>query len=305
MEKRISVSVHNHQNKASGLIAEIRRDERFEYVDFLSYADILLIDHDATEYYKRAIMTYKRSGAKVLLYPHGATAHLAWDGVWEPFDMVDGFIAMSYGQAETMWRYGYPKPVYVTGWHWCEKKPFTPAQGKEVLFAPIHALSNGFIHPDIKALNGLIHDQLCRMNIGLTVRYIGSLEDCGIESTHNDVIYTQGRPDNSIDDIDSADYVVSFGTFAYLAIARGKPTIMYRQDLPYFDGHSIENIKEAENWELYGDFMRYPIDMPHEGDILAQANADSLELSEWKDLFIGDQMAPGTLGDILLEVMNV
>ena len=284
------VAIRDHQNKSAGLMDAIRRSHKLEYAPPGHYADVLLIDHDATDYYKKYIDVYKEIGAKVYLYPHGATAHLAWDGVWPVYDKVDGYLAMSEGQAETMRRYGYPKPVKVTGWHWCEQKAFKPAQGRKVLYAPIHVLGNGFIHADVRDMNTLVMERLCQLDIQLKVRYVGELDACGIEVV-NDVEYVKGNADNSYRDIDQSDFVVSFGTFAYLAIARGKPTMMYRQEIPYFDGHSAETVKEAESWELYGDYMEYPINVL-EDNAFKKSNT---EQKDWRDLFIGDQITPERL----------
>lgn len=292
----VTVAVRDHQNKSRGIVDAIRRSKHLELVEIGGKADILLVDHDVTIYYRNLIDAYKAAGAKVLLYPHGATAHLAWDGVWPVHKNTDGFLAMSEGQAEVMEIYGYPKPIRVTGWHWCEQKPFQKfAGGKpKVLYAPIHVLGNGFIHQPIKELNALVFEWLCGKNIDLKVRYVGDLAACGIERAGS-VEYTQGKADNSIADIDAADYVVSFGTFAYLAVARGKPTIMYRQDIPYFDGHAEDDVREAESWELYEEFMRYPVDALEE-DAFALANIDPVE---WKERFIGEQMTVERLEEAL------
>lgn len=290
----MKIAIRDHQNKSAGLAAALR--ENFEVVDLGQPADVLLIDHDVTPYYKKIIDAYKAYGAKVYLYPHGATAHLAWDGVWEPYDKVDGFLAMSEGQAETMRRYGYPKPVSVTGWHWCEQKQFQAWDRQErakVLFAPIHALNNGFIHQDVKDLTALVFERLCALPIDLTVRYVGDLQACGVEVV-NDVVYKKGYKDNSIADIDAADFVVSFGTFAYLAVARGKPCLMYRQEIPYFDGHSADDVREAEHWDYYEEFMKYPLDV-----LDHSFNEANQEQTEWRARFIGEQITPERVKELI------
>lgn len=294
----IVVTFRDHQNKSAGLYQSLMMDARFKIVPLGEPADILLIDHDATAYYRQIIDTYKAIGTKIVLYPHGATAHLAWDGVWPVYDKVDAFLAMSEGQAETMHRYGYPKPVYVTGWHWCEIKPFRRSYNKRILFAPIHALNNGFLHPEVKRLNGRVHDALAKTaGKELSVRYMGDLDIIGIKPDER-VEYHRGAADNSYHDIDTADLVVSFETFAYLSIARGKPTVMYRQEIPYFDGHDEQSIRYAKHWKQYGDFMRYPVTIGQDG--LVSGNAfDPDQIAEWKQLFIGEPMPEGRLGDIL------
>ncbi len=159
-----------------------------------------------------------------------------------------------------------------------------------MLFAPIHALNNGFIRQEIKDLTALVFERLCALPIDLTVRYIGNLE----LETVNDVKYKKGNADNSIGDIDAADFVVSFGTFAYLAIARGKPTMMYRQEIPYFDGHAEDDIREAEHWDYYEEFMKYPLDV-----LDNSFNEANEEQSEWRKRFIGEQITPERMKEIL------
>ena len=287
------VAIRDHQNKSRGLVQAL---SDFEVVPLGVPADFLLIDHDATAYYRQVIDAYHKTGAKVYLYPHGATAHLAWDGVWPEYEKVSGYLAMSEGQAETMRRYGYSKPISVTGWHWCEQKPFRAwnrERKAKVLFAPIHALNNGFLFKEVKEETQLVFERLCALPVDLKVRYIGDLESCGIERV-NDVEYVKGSKDNSIEDIDEADFVVSFGTFAYLSVARGKPTLFYRQDIPYFDAHSNDDIRYAEHWDFYGDYMRYPIDVLDHSFI--EANQ---EQAEWRKLFIGEQITPERMKGIL------
>ena len=196
---------------------------------------------------------------------------------------------MSKGQAITMMAYGYEPPIYITGWHWCDQMPFQPFTKERklnVLYAPIHALNNGFIYHEIKELNALIFEQLCTKPINLVVRHVGSMESCGIEMV-NDVVYHPAHVYNQIDDIDHADVVISFGTFGYMAVARGKPTLFYRQDIPYFDGHSEESILFAENWDDYGDYMRFPYDYPENS--FMDAMDDPVK---WKNTFIGPQITP-------------
>lgn len=295
------IAVHDHQGKSRGIFNALHGN--FELVEFGEPADILLIDHDATPYYKKIIKAYTQIGAKVFLYPHGATAHLAWDGIWNSDQDVSCYLAFSDGQKECMTRYGYPKPIRVTGWSWCGQNPFTAwnMKGKaKVLYAPIHALNNGFLYHEVLEMNAWVFDQLRRLPIDLKVRYIHSLDSCGIDKIGG-VEYKRGNPTNSTDDIDQADFVVSFGTFLYLAVARGKPSIAYRQDIPYFDGHAENQITFAEHWDYYGDFMKYPVDI---GDFTSPVSAFKAANNEdyirqWKDLFIGPQITPDRMKDIL------
>ena len=294
------IAVRDHQNKSAGLVKAIRERGKHQIVEVGHFADMLLIDHDVTLYYKNIIERYKTADAKIVLYPHGATAHLAWDGVWPIDSRVDAYLAQSNGQAEVMQTYGYPNPIHVTGWHWCEQKRFkeTEPERKTVLFAPIHPQNSGFIYSKVKDLTRKVLDQLYALeDFDITVRYVGDIEDNRLDD-YSGINFVKGFKDNSIEDIDKADLVVSFGTFAYLAIARGTPTIMYRQGIPYFDGHSEDSVRYATHWNLYKDFMRYPYDIEDKPDIGKVMNNEK-SIKDWKSNFIGEQINPDVLDDIL------
>lgn len=297
------IAVRDHQNKSIGLVKAIGDYGKHQIVEFEQFADMLLIDHDVTSYYKNIIERYTLAGAKIVLYPHGATAHLAWDGVWPVDSRVNAYLAQSEGQAEVMRRYGYPNPIYVTGWHWCEQKKFkeTTPEKKTILFAPIHPQDSGFIYSKVKDLTTKALDYLCTLkDFDITVRYLGDIKQNRLDD-YSGINFVQGYADNSIADIDRADLVVSFGTFAYLAIARGIPTIMYRQSIPYFDGHNEENVRFASNYHLYEDFIKYPYDVEDEPNIEKVVNSDKT-IIQWKDKFIGEQINPERLNDSLEEI---
>ncbi len=299
------IAIRDHQNKSVGLVKAIRVHGEHEIVDVGEFADILLIDHDVTMFYKNIIERYHAAGSKIVLYPHGATAHLAWDGVWPVDSRVDAYLAQSEGQAEVMRRYGYPNPIYVTGWHWCEQKRFKNKQSERpsVLFAPIHPQNSGFIFSKVRNATRNALDYLYTLKgFDITVRHIGDIAQNKL-SDYSGIKFVQGHTDNSIEDIDNADLVVSFGTFAYLAIARGIPTIMYRQDIPYFDGHSEESVKFAAHFYLYRDYIRYPYDVTDELDINWVMSQET-GIKQWKKNFIGEIIDPAKLNEILEDILH-
>ena len=108
-------------------------------------ADLLLIDLDPPEFgYRQFIDRFADQGAKVLLYPHGAGPLLVYDGLYEPYERVDGNLVIGPGQAELMRRMEYPHPTHAIGWTLCEQRPFRPAADvRNVLFAPTHPNGDG------------------------------------------------------------------------------------------------------------------------------------------------------------------
>jgi hypothetical protein len=227
----------------------------------------------------------------VFLYPHAARPQIVWDGIWEPWPNIRCNFVPAPGHKEVMQRYGYEFPVEVTGWTYCDLKPFRPVKEiKNILFGPIHPSARGwFAEEDLEANKATFKILLkyCRANhIKLTVRYIQDLKKNGIERVSG-VNYIQGKPDLTIREIDRADVVVGHQTFAYLAIARGKPTLMMREDIP---PHTVYHGQTAyvKSWEKYADIMQYPLDILA-GDAAAEiekACKGTSEVKAWADRFI-------------------
>ena len=299
------VSVYNHQNKATG-IADAIRSQGHELTNLQS-ADILLIDHDGPQYYRDIIDYAERCKIPVWLYSHGANSCMAWDGWWEPHPWTSGYLANAPGHKEIMKRYGYPKPVHVIGWHWCEKiipQPRPPVTS--VLFAPIHPLGNGFMRPEARAANGQAFARLLATGYQIRLRYIGSLEAQGLWEEPG-VEYEMGQPDNTTLSIDRAECVVSWGTFAHLAVARGKPVVFYGQDDIPGDGHSADGMRYVRHWKKYKNLLRYPIDLcdGNARDQMQAAARSDVATFEWIANFIGLQLNPLRLSRLLEELANV
>jgi hypothetical protein len=119
----------------------------------------------------------------------------------------------------------------------------------------------------------------------VTVRYLGDLEANGLWRVPG-VEFVQGKPDNSVHDIDRHDLVVGKETFAWMAVARGVPTIMFGQE------HSPEDDEgrvQVKNWERYRDLVRFPFDLsdgPVE-DVAVRASSDAVVVNAWRDEWIG------------------
>lgn len=249
------IALHDHQNKGKPL-ARALAEAGHELTTI--EPELLLIDFDGPEYYRRIIEHFD---VPTVLYPHGATAMAAWDGIWSLGDEIAGYIAMSKGQADILRSYGFPRPVYEVGWWWCDIEPYRPAERLDrVLFAPIHPLNNGYIRPEVAEVNRAAFADLlahiCPDKI--SVRFIHSIEGCGLWREER-VEYHQGQMDTTVEDIETADAVVGYGTFAHLAAARGKPVVMFGQDLPLWDGHEPGKVKFAVHWDDYREIIRYPV----------------------------------------------
>jgi hypothetical protein len=284
----VKIAIKDHQNKSAGIVGALSKTS---CTSDLVNPDLLFIDHDGPEYYRKIIDRFPN--AQVLLYPHGAMAYLAWDGLWKVNPRTTGYLAMSHGMADNMRLYGYPNPIAVTGWHWCEQKEYEWRETRRILFAPVHPLTNGWLWEEIKIRNAKTYEKLLKSGCEIVVRHIGSLEQNGLWHVDG-VEYDAGMMDNSEASFNSVDLVVSFGTFAYLAVARGVPTVMYCQDVPMWEGSGDHNLRFVAHWEQLAPLIEYPY------DIRWYEIGDELEEPKvWRDRYIGEQITPERLVECL------
>jgi hypothetical protein len=286
---------HEHQGKGIGLVRALR-DLGWTPA---AQPDLFLIDFDGPPYYVEMIRRYKALGAKVALYPHGATAQLCLD-IWDNSPEVDAYLAFSHGQAEVLRKFRYPRPVYVTGWQWCEQREArTLGSANRLLFAPIHPLGNGFLHPlHADANRRAFADILDHYPLDvISVRLVGTPEANGLQYVPG-VEYHQASLEISTADMDRSDLVVSHGTFAYLSVARGLPTVMYGYDYPFMDGNSLGEAVSAKHWDEYADYMRDPV------AVLDDLPGSEKTVRRWRDSFIGEQMTAARLGEALEAIFS-
>ena len=299
----LKVQVHNWQGKANELMAALKR-QGAEIVK--ANPDVMLIDFDAAvPYYTKKIEKAYQQGAEIALYSHGAPVITAYDRVWEPDPRVRVYLAQSEGQKEVMRAYGYPHPIEVIGWHYCKQKKFKPAKEiKKILFAPHHPHGDGYLMPLAKESNADAYEKLRQTPYKIRIMHIGDIRYNGLRHD-SDVEYVISKKTNqhSLEEIDKADLVISnLGTFASLAVARGKPVVVYGQNIRPHDGYNDEDITYVKNWERYRDLMRYPYDIselkPKASQNLIEYAAQN-EAKEWREKFIGDPLDEVKLFEVL------
>lgn len=250
-------------------------------------------------------------GVPVMLYPHGARPMLQWDGMYPIWPHTRLNLLIAEGHREVMEVYGYPLPMAVSGWALCKLSAFSvqPSASEEsrlirVLFGPIHPTRNGFLHPADRAANTMTYYKLLTTpGIKLTVRHVMSLERNGLWGEPG-VNYVLGNPNGSTEEIDQADVVVGHQTFAYLAVARGKAVIMFGNDVRSHSGNSMSNMKWAAHYEAYRELMRYPLEMETARDGKETRKLIDCALASdvgqaWRERFIGEQMEPGKLVELI------
>lgn len=248
----------------------------------------------------------RRHGVKrFFVYPHSARPNLINDiePLW--YHTSAEFVSAP-GHVEIMRRYGHNRPIHVVGWSLCEMLPFRArARVRKVLFAPIHPrcdrIDQEYNWNVYKILEKLADDDL----IKLTVRYIKSLPESGLRDANKDhpnIRYVEGHLMPSTYQIDDTDVVVGHQTFAYIAIARGVPTIMFGEDLPTHLVPRKRPPQFARNWSKYHDLLRYPHDIMDSNDPLRMMQLVSLSdqtIKEWRERMIGEPFKPKEFLDIV------
>jgi hypothetical protein len=237
----------------------------------------------------------------VLMYPHSARPMVQWDGMYPVWPHTSALITIGSGHRQVMESFGYPLPVEVCGWTLCDQVPFKiiPVGDHpiEVLFGPIHPNANGWLHPLDKGMNALVYRCLLETpGIHLTVRHIKRLDISGLWLAAG-VKYIMANPNGSTVEMDATDVVVGYETFAYLAVARGKPLLMFGDQLIPHSGNLPTKMHWAKNFDNYREIWRYPIsfDMAHGGKFIRQQieRAMSQDVGcAWRKKFIGKQLDP-------------
>ena len=302
------VQISDHQDKSQAL-----KEALAHYGHEIVYTDpeVLLIDFDGpVAHYPKTIERAYERGAAVFLYSHGAMPLTCWDGIWTPSDKVSGFLAQTPGQKAVMEAYHYPHPVHVIGWHYTDQYPFEQTTGKRVLFAPWHPQGTGWLIPEGRAANARMYKLLTQIpGINLTIRHAGNLADNNLPFDPVVTKYERSNKslDTSVESILNYDIIIGYGTFAYLSVALGKPTVMYGQNCVPYDGYSAETCAYVKHWDWYSHLMHYP----HDGDVdnvwqlmAVMDKACKEEATEWRREFIGEQFKEREFCDLLEKLVR-
>lgn len=262
-------------------------------------ADFILADHDQRSDMKRM----QRENKKLFIHPHSARSMILWDGILPTSPFVRCNFVFAPGHAKVMRLYGYTRPVEVIGWTYCPIKPFTPSPVIEkVLFAPIHpnqgadARGQRLTQHD-KGLNTQTFEALQKLPIKLTVRYFGKLEDNGIPCVDGvEYVESDLTLKSSLDTIQAHDIIVGHQTFAYLAIASGKPTVMFGEDTAPHAMHV-----QVRSWHRYRNLLMYPLDLlvGEPMGVLEQAARSDEPIQTWRKNFIGEPFDPNYFVTVL------
>lgn len=243
---------------------------------------------------------FRREGASLVIYPHTAIAGWWYDGLLEPPIGFDAILVVGEGQKEVQKIITPNSRVETIGWGYCPILPFKkPEVVKRILFAPIHPSGN-VLRPEAKDVNARVYRRLLGLpDVQVVVRVLGSLQDNGLWQSPNAII-SEGKPDGSYADIDAADLVIAEGMYLSLAVARGKPSIGMNQRVSQrVNGNGCA----PKQWWKYNRLQAYPIDFD-DGSIteLIDRALDESQVSEWRQRFIGEQLQPEHLSDLLKDI---
>lgn len=288
-----SFYIFNHQHKGD-LYKAAMHDAGYRIV-MAPVAQVVFIDIDNPGRVNKLHRTLSSGKARLFIYPHAARPGIAWDGLFQSNRYTCAQFVAAEGHIEIMRAYGYKKPLHVAGWAYCPLVDFRKvAEPRNILFGPIHPTRSNFLSDLDKKINKATYERLLKLvdngHIKLTVRYMRGLDVNGLWPDPR-VTFVNGATDLSFTEIDSCDLVVSHQTFAYIAIARGKPTLMMSEETPPRNGGSEETMKFVDSWDKYKDMLMYPLDILSVDDtmgLIRRACASDADIADWRRRIIGE-----------------
>lgn len=284
--------VFDHQLKGATL-KQALEDAGHIPIDDARIADVLLVDFDGDYAHPRPklIQATLDSGGIVLVYPHGAYPTFQYFSTITADNRVAAHLVQGLGVAAVYQHIGMTVPVHVIGWYYCPLVPFQPVgEVRRILFCPAHPSGARYLCDAMKAENARIYRTLLDCNAELHVSLYGKPEDNGLWLDPS-VSYWRGDLNLFWEDIDQADLVVAEGTKGYMAVARGKPVVMFAQD---YAPRTDDDPSQIPGWDQLGPMLKYPIsfDADRFAEQAEAACAGSPETAEWRDRMVGRPWNP-------------
>lgn len=292
----------DHQGKSGAYISALLA-RGWERTDRYSDAAFLLVDIDAAGRRSQIRDFCIQNPRPVFMYPHCSRPVIQWDGMYTPSECVTAVFTLGQAGVDVPKTYGYKKPIHAVGWPYGDILPFRPCRRpKNILFAPIHVNGNLFLSNEQRSYNSETFRRLLKTRwINLTVRYLYDLEATGLWHVPG-VEYIKGKPDQSTREIDAADLVVSHQTMAYIAIARGAPTVMMAEDAWPISQAKPNDARRPKTWDTYKHLMVYPYDILATNktrSLFDRAGASDAGIADWRNRHIGGPFQPDKFVDIL------
>lgn len=273
-------------------------DAGYEEVENYREADIYITDHNWNDGFRQGkdrLAECKTRGIPTFMIPHGFRSPLFWDAVYDVSHDIDCFFVPAKGHKQVLEVGGFPVRMVVTGYPWTKIYPFEHRnKPQKILFAPIHPDWFGsytYSHYAY-AWNKRVWQKLAALkNCDIVVYYNGDVQRNGL-TVKRDVMYIPSRltTEAAVEMIHMADVVVAHDTFASLAIAHGKPTVMFDD---YFHDHRAG--PPSKYFAHYQKYTVYPYNMisPESAmGILDASTRPTDPFFQWRELFIGWNFSP-------------
>ena len=303
MAKRFSILA----NKDAGAgYARALLDAGYERVPDNRDADFLLIDCEHAGGVRKVIGNFL-TNKPVFIYPHSPLAYFIWDGHYAPLPVQCNFVI---GEAArlSLAAYGYSHRVEMCGWNRCEIQAFTPTSGRRLLFVPARTRGDGkytnqaYAEMTPKAFQFVLdhreafdHVVVCYVRDFVNEQeYAGT----GIEFVKTNPRQAVSPTLDMLRRIEEADLVISCETVACLAVARGKPTVVYNAKAVPATGYI-----PAAQYERYRQYYEFPLaleDMSLQ-DILNVCRAPDPNVEQWKRMNIGEPFDAGKFLAVIQE----
>ena len=253
-------------------------------------------------------------GKLVCSYPHGAGPLAQLDGIVPPCPYVHVELVPAEGFKDVYRAMGYPTRLETIGWYFCEQQPVGAcaadrpgaAPSPRLLFAPAHPFSGTegrtFV-PTWQEANLKVWEQFVELPGRKTVHLYGTWEANGMKPDDRvRVSISNLTPWLALEQIDQADVVIGDPeTFSRLAIARGKPTVMFGQDI---HPHSDMGDRQVVSWEAWRDIARYPYDASDGTLAEIVDKARQGDVADWRARFIGEQTTPLGVRSLLQTLLD-
>ena len=297
MNNRIGYMVFDHQGKADKILDALNHSGRFVKLDcHRRYKGLKFVLTDTDIMGRRFKLEHMRKSGigRFFVYPHAARPDIVND-IFREWSFVTAHFVSTEGQAEIMRLFGYSRPLVPIGWLFCPQKTFKPRQDPiNVLFAPIHPRCSK-IDQDVNKAAFKRLEKLAKVgDIKLTVRFVRSLADSGLQKVeHPNIQYTVGYMNQGYDQIDNADVVVAHQTFLYIAVARGVPSLGMAEEMPTHIQIKGKSPIFAKSWGNYVHLLRYPYDILEAENnnqvvgLLQKVIQPDPSVDEWRDRMIG------------------
>lgn len=251
-------------------------------------ADFLLVDLNFKDGWRDGISIIEYAdiyNKPIFMVPHGAKGYLFWDSVYDVDERLTGVFVQSDGEKEILEKGGFTPPVYATGFPWAPVKPYKFQEGTEILFAPIHANKDGSwdYAEQWEEANRKAWEKIAPLS---TFYNITVYADLGFDiPLPKNVKYVQSelKMDKAIEMIEKADLVFAQETFAHLALAAGKPTVMI-DDRGYVQD---DRERPSAYWPYYDP---YPVNLLSDlpvVNVLNQLMTEDQAIRSWRDRYIG------------------